>query len=138
LGPGAAAAPGLLYAASVLRRGAAWLATDAEAAQTLPGDDLVPAPLGTMTHAITIRRAPRDVWPWLVQMGAGRGGWYSYDFVDDGRRPSLERIAPELQDVAVGSIRPAAPGVSDGFPVLRVKRERVLVLTWVPPSDGLR
>jgi uncharacterized protein YndB with AHSA1/START domain len=136
LGAGAAGALGLLYAASVLRRRAAWQATDAEAARPLPGDDLVAAPLGSMTHAITIRRAPRDVWPWLVQMGADRAGWYSYDVVDNGRRQSLKRIAPELQHVAAGSVMPAAPGVSDGFTVLRVEPERALVLGWVPPSDG--
>ncbi|HYA63706.1 MAG TPA: hypothetical protein VED66_10900, partial [Candidatus Sulfotelmatobacter sp.] len=59
-------------------------ATPAETARTLAGDDLIPQPIGSVNHAITIRRPAREVWPWLVQMGAGRAGWYAYDFVDNG------------------------------------------------------
>jgi hypothetical protein len=51
----------------------------------LTGDELIMLSIGTLTHAITIRRSPGDVWPWLVQMGAGRAGWHSYDFLDNGR-----------------------------------------------------
>lgn len=111
-----------------------WRATGAEASRALPGDDLVPAPIGSLTHAITIRRPPRDVWPWLVQMGAGRAGWYSYDAVDNGRRPSLDRIAPDLQEIQVGSLMPALPGVTEGFTVLRIDPARALVLGWLSPA----
>ena len=70
-------------------------ASRVERARTLAGDELIPRPIGSLTHAITIRRAAREVWPWLVQMGAGnRAGWYSYDFLDNGRQRSADRIMP--------------------------------------------
>jgi hypothetical protein len=73
-------------------------ATRGERARTLPGDERLPEAIDTLTHGATIRRAPRDVWPWLVQMGAGsRGGWYSSD---NGRQPSARRIVPDLQHPA--------------------------------------
>ena len=74
-----------------------------ERARALPGDERIPQAIDTLTHGVTIRRPPRDVWPWLVQMGAGsRAGWYSYDWLDNGRQPSATRIVPELQHPAVG------------------------------------
>jgi hypothetical protein len=70
-------------------------------------------------------------------MGAGsRGGWYSYDWLDNGRRPSATRILPELQDPAIGSIFPALPGVTDGFTLLAIEPERMLMLGWLAPSSG--
>jgi hypothetical protein len=57
---------------------------------------LVPAAIGSITHAITIRGDRRALWPWLAQMGAGRAGWYSCDLIDNGRRRSADRIRPEL------------------------------------------
>lgn len=58
-------------------------ATDAEVKRTLPGDEFVPHPKGGFTQAITIR-SPRDrVWPWVAQIGQGRGGFYSYDFLEN-------------------------------------------------------
>ena len=57
-----------------------------------------------------IAAPPERVWPWRVQMGAGRAGWYSYDRIDNGGRPSADRIVPELQRLAVGDVMPAVPG----------------------------
>jgi hypothetical protein len=112
-------------------------ATDLEHTRGLPGDELIAEPIGTLTHAITIRRPVREVWPWLVQMGAGsRAGWYSYDIVDNGRQGSADRIVPELQQVAVGTLFPSLPGATDGFHVLAMETERSLVLGWVPPSSA--
>jgi hypothetical protein len=112
-------------------------ATAAECSRALPGDDLIPIPVGSLTHGITLRSRPREVWPWLVQMGAGtRGGWYSYDALDNGGRPSANRIVPELQRVAVGMVFPALPGATDGFTVLRFKPEQFLVLGWLPPQGA--
>ncbi len=51
-------------------------ATPDERARPLPGDDLIPQPIGSVNHAITIRRPRHDVWPWLAQMGSDRAGWY--------------------------------------------------------------
>ena len=111
-------------------------ATTDERIRTLPGDERIPQAIDTLTHAMTIRRAPRDVWPWLVQMGAGsRGGWYSYDWLDNGRQPSATRIVPDLQHPAIGTIFPALPGVTEGFTLLEIEHERVLTLGWLAP-DG--
>ncbi|HET9017587.1 MAG TPA: hypothetical protein VFN57_18445, partial [Thermomicrobiaceae bacterium] len=59
-------------------------ATDDERRRPLPGDALVPDPMGVITHAITINAPSEDVWPWLVQLGAGRAGWYAWDRIDNG------------------------------------------------------
>ena len=107
-------------------------ADDGERTRWLPGDDLIQAPIASLTHAITIRRPRRDVWLWLVQMGAGRAGWYSYDFIDNGGRPSTHRVLPEFQSVAIGTVLPALPGVTDAFTVLELEPERSLVLGWRP------
>lgn len=111
-------------------------ADQSERTRTLPGDELIEAPLGVVTHAITIRRPPHDVWPWIVQMGAGRAGWYSYDLIDNGRQPSAERILPELQHVSIGTLFPALPRATDAFNVLRYEPEHSLVLGWVPEPNG--
>ena len=104
----------------------------------LPGDELIPEPIGTVTHAITIRRPAREVWPWLAQMGAGdRAGWYSYDAIDNGRRRSAVRIVEELQHIGVGTLFPAVPGATDGFHVLQCEAARSLVLGWRPAPNAL-
>jgi len=103
----------------------------------LPGDDLISDPLASLTHATTVRRPPHDVWPWLVQMGAGtRAGWYSYDFIDNGRRRSADCIVPELQSISIGALFPAAPGAIDGFHVLGFEEARYLVLGWKPAHEA--
>jgi hypothetical protein len=111
------------------------VATGAEANRPLPGDELIPWPIASLAHGITIRRAPPDVWPWLAQMGAGtRGGWYSYDLFDNGRQPSTTRIVPELQRLTVGMVFPASPGAVDCFSLVAFEPERFLVLGWFSPN----
>ena len=119
-----------LVAALTIYSGMQVRATPAERAKTLAGDDLIPQPIGAVNHAITIHRSPHDVWPWLVQMGSGRAGWYAYDFIDNGRHPSAERILPEYQDISVGSVLPAMPGAKDVFVVAECEPDRSLVLSW--------
>src|SRR5215469_1051586 len=109
-------------------------ATPSEQARVLPGDDLIPKPIGSVNHAITIQRPPHDVWPWLAQMGSERGGWYAYDFIDNGGRASAERILPQYQTVGVGTIFPALPGVTDVFVIAQCEPEHSLVLSWRTPS----
>jgi hypothetical protein len=109
-------------------------ATPRERARTLAGDELIPQPVGSVNHAITIRRPPHDVWPWLAQMGSGRGGWYAYDFIDNGGHASAERILPEYQNIGVGSVFPALPGASDVFVVAQCEPQHSLVLVWRLPS----
>lgn len=99
-----------------------------EQRRRLPGDELVPYPKWTITHAITIKAPPEAVWPWVVQMGSGRAGWYAYDLIDNGGVPSARRIVPELQHVAVGDVMPTLPGARDAFILSEVIPERALVL----------
>ena len=99
-----------------------------EAVRALPGDELVAEPKLRWQHAITIRACPADVWPWLVQMGCGRAGWYSYDGLDNSGVPSADRIVPELQQVQVGDIFPIRPQDEETFVVRLVEAERALVI----------
>lgn len=87
-----------------------WGATEEEAAQVLPGDERVPHPRVQCTRAITIDAPPGKVWPWIVQMGMGRAGFYTHEWVE---RPlgghyaeghSAKRIHPEFQDLKVGDV----------------------------------
>ncbi|MFI5178400.1 MAG: hypothetical protein ACHQO8_07555 [Vicinamibacterales bacterium] len=111
-------------------------ATPGEQRRALEGDGLISAPFATATHAILIRRDRRDVWPWLVQMGAGRAGWYSYDRLDNGGEPSAERIRPDLQSIEVGAVMPALPGIREGFVVVSFEPERSIVLGWPDARRG--
>lgn len=81
-----------------------WGATEEERARPMPGDDLVEAPTLDATRAITIRAQPGDIWPWLVQVGVNRSGWYSYDWLDNLGRPSARQVIAELQDIKVGDV----------------------------------
>ena len=99
-----------------------------EARRSLPGDELLPRAKGRWTHAITIRARPTDIWPWLVQMGCRRGGWYSYDRLDNGGVRSATRIVPEFQRVEVGDVFAWTPTAEDGFLVKAIEPERSLVL----------
>jgi len=110
----------------VSRRSARPLAD--EAVRSLPGDELVADAKVRWKHAITIRARPAEIWPWLVQMGCRRAGWYSYDGLDNGGVRSAERIVPELQQVKVGDIFPMTPKAKDMFVVRMIEPERALVL----------
>jgi hypothetical protein len=118
LGPWAGLGAGALVAAAVLvayRLVAQpwqhrWGATDEEVAAAMPGDEIVPDAAST-TRAVAIAAPPERVWPWLVQLGYGRAGWYSYDWIDNDGRPSADRVVPELQDLAVGDQILMVPGM---------------------------
>jgi hypothetical protein len=106
-----------------------WGARPAEVLARLPGDEIVPHAPWSATRAVTVEAAPADVWPWLVQMGAGdRAGWYSYDRVDNGGRPSATRLRPELQDLAVGDRMRMTAGSDAAFEVAAIDPGRSLVL----------
>jgi hypothetical protein len=139
----------LAYAVAVrpwhLHRGA----TMPEVLRPLPGDDLVPHPRFEYTQAISIKGSAEEIWPWLVQIGYRRAGWYSHDWihrllgvagsVDDDRR-SAERIIAELQDLRVGDLIEIAPGLS--FEVLEMEPDQVLLIgndggSWVWFLDPL-
>ena len=102
-----------------------WGVDPAEAELDMPGDELIPEASHTETRGITIDAPVASVWPWLVQMGYERAGWYSYDAMDNRGRSS-DVIRPELQALAEGDIMPTHPG--GGFVVRMVQPERALVL----------
>jgi hypothetical protein len=104
-----------------------WGATAEEVAQPMPGDEIVENPVLTATRAITIQAKPSEVWPWLLQMGYGRAGFYSYDFIDNSRRHSAERIVPELQFLKVADSIPTSP--NQGFIVKKIEPDRLLLMT---------
>ena len=117
-----------------------WGATDAEVLQPLPGDELVREPDWSYTHAITINAPRSAVWPWLLQLGQGRGGFYSYEGLENlagcNIRNVLE-IRPELQRLRVGdTIRMIGTGF--GPRVMMLDLERALVLGGKPEGDGSR
>jgi hypothetical protein len=107
-----------------------WGATDEEVSRTLAGDELLPNAQINVTHAVMIEATPAEIWPWLVQLGQGRGGFYSYDWIENAMGldiPTATHILPEHQELKVGDIIPLA---SDGFgvPVAILEPERALVL----------
>jgi hypothetical protein len=116
--------------------------TSAERAAPLPGDELVAEPQFVTDHAITIDASPSAVWPWLVQMGWHRGGWYTARWVDRLLFPAndaaSDRIHPEWQNLAVGDrILDGAPETECYFVVREVDPERHLVLqsrSHLPPA----
>jgi hypothetical protein len=104
-------------------------ATDQEVGCSLPGDDLIPNADMNATRAITIRAAADHVWPWIAQLGQGRGGFYSYDRLENlvgCNIHSSDRILLELQDIKVGDEIRLAPQV--GLLVALVEQGRSLVL----------
>ena len=109
-----------------------WGATPAEVSRRLPSDDLVRHPTFDATRAITLDAPPEQVWPWLVQMGLTRAGWYSYDLLDNLGRPSARRIMPELQGLAPGDIVPMSPDGRQGMKVLSVDAPTSMV--WGEPE----
>jgi hypothetical protein len=126
LGAAVAAAP-WVYFALLRPRQLRWGATPEEAHRDLPGDDLVAHHMFEATRAVSIAAPPGRVWPWIVQMGTGRGGFYALDFIDNAMRHSAGRIRPELQHLAVGDVMPTDPR-GGGFTVTHLDPERLLVL----------
>lgn len=112
-----------------------WGATEAEIAGEMPGDDRVDNPSFCATRAITIEAPPEAVWPWLVQIGRGRAGFYSYDLFDNGGRPSAERILPEHQQAKGGDWIPMAAKVNEttAFKIAELDPNRAML--WAKPHS---
>jgi hypothetical protein len=120
-----------------------WGATDEEIAASQPGDDLIRDANVSATRAITIRRSPELVWPWIAQLGQGRGGFYSYDFLENlvgFDIHSADRVVPEWQQLEVGDEVRLAPAA--GLKVAIVEPGRALVIQGslpiarTPPFDS--
>ena len=112
-----------------------WGATAGEVNGQMPGDDLMPNPDLQTTRAITVEAPPGAIWPWLVQMGSGRGGAYTYDWIENLfalDMHSASEILPQFQDLKVGDALP----LGSNAPRLRVEvldPDRALV---VRSEDG--
>lgn len=124
------AAAGAAYGLAVRPWHMRWGATDSEVEAALPGDEFVPHPTWKATHAISIDAPPEEVWPWIVQIGQDKGGFYSYTWLENAagcHMRNADRIVPAFQQVAVGDkvwLHPHVPPL----PVLLVEPERALVM----------
>ncbi|MGZ3588226.1 MAG: hypothetical protein ACXVAE_04085 [Candidatus Limnocylindrales bacterium] len=124
-GVGLAAASAATYVYAVRPWWRRWGVDPAEAAKPVLGDELVPDAPISETRGITIDAPPAAVWPWLPQMGFGRGGWYSYDQLDMSGRSS-DGLLPEFREIKPGDILPTDP--RGGFVVKAVEPGRALVV----------
>lgn len=118
----------LVYRPQQLR----WGATDEEVARAMPGDEIQPHSVFNTTRAVTIQARPEQIWPWLVQIGYGRAGWYGYDWIDNDGLPSADRIIPALQHLKVGDTISIKQGVN--FKVVAAEPNQYLV--WADPDGG--
>ena len=134
-----------LAALIVGRRFRDWGATKGECEAVLPGDELIPEPADVTTRAVTVEAPSDEVWRWLVQIGQNRGGFYSYDWLQNAaglRIHSADWICPEWQQLRVGDVvrlvRPGWLGLGDGMalPVVRLESGRSIVLRQQPPTSA--
>ncbi len=119
--------------AALIHLGRTYGSTSEERVAVLPGDSIIPSPKVQTDHAITIDAPPSAIWPWLVQMGWGRAGWYTARWVDrllfPANGPSADRLVAGLQDIEVGSFIPDGPPETEcGLYVVELQTERALVL----------
>jgi hypothetical protein len=112
--------------------------TDAEAFGSLPGDEVIAHPMVEWTRGVTVHAPPERIWPWLVQMGYGRAGWYTPAWVDRILEPSLfqlqtpsprssERLLPQFQSLAVGDLIADGPEYRSYWRVLAMAPQRAIV-----------
>lgn len=128
-----AAAMSMIGYAGLQLLGRTYGSTPAERRGRLPGDEVVSRPHFAITHAATIDAPAEAVWPWLVQVGWHRAGWYTPRWVDrllfPANAPSANEIRPDWQGLAVGDFVPDGPPETEcGFTVLHLEPNRHLVL----------
>lgn len=128
---GALGAAALGYGRLLRPRLRRWGATDEEVSASFPGAERVPGGERGATMGVTIDAPPEDVWPWLVQLGGDRAGWYSWDHLDNAGVSSAHEIHPEWQGRAVGDrLKFRMPGdrMVDAFEVAILEPDRFLGL----------
>ncbi|MFI7493762.1 Acg family FMN-binding oxidoreductase [Kocuria sp. M4R2S49] len=123
------------------RRRMSWGAVPEEVSSAWPGDELLPDPSWTATHAVTVEAPPERIWPWLAQLGQGRGGLYSFERLENligCRMRNTDRILPEHQDLsAVPEIR-LAPQAALAVARVEPGRDLVLAASAGPPAADRR
>jgi hypothetical protein len=135
---GVAAGAAVLYVRFVRPWHLRWGATEEEARAALPGDDALSHPDLQATRAITVSASAEDVWPWIAQLGQGRGGFYSYDALENlvgCDIHSADRVVPDWQDLKVGDQIKLHPEV--GLGVTAVEPGRALVLRGGVPMGAV-
>ena len=116
-----------------------WGTSDKEIQKTLPGDELVPNPMLGYTHAIRISAPPADIFPWLAQIGQGRGGFYSYDGLENlagCQIHSADKILPEHQNPNPGDLVRLGPQGYPCFSIAAIENSKALVLVSADPKTG--
>ena len=104
-----------------------WGATRDEIRAPFPRENLIPNGKRTSIMAATLDAPPSKVFPWLLQMGYDKGGWYSWDLLDNLGKPSTDRLHPEWQNVGVGDIM-YGPNDLPVFEIVALERDRFLAL----------
>jgi hypothetical protein len=99
-----------------------------ERSKSLAGDELLSDGVAEVTDGVTILASPQQIWPWLLQMGCRRAGYYSFDWLDNGGARSSRELVPELLELSIGQVLPAAPESDEGFEVLKLEPGHALVL----------
>lgn len=117
-----------VYALAVRPRMLQSGATKAEVRSEYPGAEVIPGGRRGATMAATVNAPPSAVWPWLMQMGCDRAGWYSWDRLDNAGEPSAERVHPEWQNLTVGDRMLSVPSGATWFDVAALEPERFLAL----------
>lgn len=97
-----------------------WGATNQDVGRRMPGDELIVDPEMNATRAVDIRAAPEEIWPWIVQIGYARAGFYGFDNLDNGGRPSARNILPEFQNLHVGDSIPSGEYRGELFYIMKV------------------
>lgn len=107
-----------------------WGATDEEVARRMVGDDIVTDPTFDATRAVTVQATPEEIWPWIIQIGYKKAGFYSWDRLDNAGIPSAEHIIPEYQDLKVGDRIPLSRAEYARVTALEPNKHMLLVFEW--------
>lgn len=132
---GVAGLVAMAYAVLIRPRILSWGSTDDERTRPLPGDDIDPDAASVTTRAVTIWAPAEAVWPWLIQMGQDRAGFYTHNWVERLLRsgiPDTAEIRPEWQGIEVGDLMRTNRDIGGkpmGWPVVAVDPGRSLVVS---------
>jgi hypothetical protein len=111
-----------------------WGAAQEEISRSMHGDEIVYKPSFDATRAVTINAPPECIYPWIVQIGMNRAGWYSYDVLDNLGRKSAKSILPEFQKIQIGDLIPMSPDGKHG-PWVKEFRANEWILWWDKKGD---